>query len=144
MQGCAHGKTTWIPCYLRERSRAYFTCFYVQALTFQSCNRLSVEDLQLKNSQQMHVTFLNCAGVRASQLTVSSPEESPNTDGIHVSGSTNVKISDSVIATGDDCISIVGGSSSVTVTSVVCGPGHGIRYVRVYYSLLPRRLMSGL
>ncbi|CAA6653644.1 unnamed protein product [Spirodela intermedia] len=96
------------------------------ALTFQSCRGLTVTDLKFKNSQQMHVTFSKCANVRISQLTISAPGNSPNTDGIHVSGSTDVKISDSVIRTGDDCISIVSGSRSITATNIVCGPGHGI------------------
>ncbi|CAA6653643.1 unnamed protein product [Spirodela intermedia] len=97
-----------------------------QALTFQSCRGLTVTDLKFKNSQQMHVTFSKCANVRISRLTISAPGSSPNTDGIHVSGSTDVKISDSVIRTGDDCISIVSGSRSITATNIVCGPGHGI------------------
>ncbi|CAA7387947.1 unnamed protein product [Spirodela intermedia] len=96
------------------------------ALTFRSCRGLTVTDLKFKNSQQMHVTFSKCANVRISRLTISAPGNSPNTDGIHVSGSTDVKISDSVIRTGDDCISIVSGSRSITATNIVCGPGHGI------------------
>ncbi|CAA6675256.1 unnamed protein product [Spirodela intermedia] len=101
------------------------------ALTFQSCRGLTVTDLKFKNSQQMHVTFSKCANVRISRLTISAPGSSPNTDGIHVSGSTDVKISDSVIRTGDDCISIVSGSRSITATNIVCGPGHGIRYTHL-------------
>ncbi|CAA7387950.1 unnamed protein product [Spirodela intermedia] len=97
-----------------------------QALTFRSCRGLTVTDLKFKNSQQMHVTFSKCANVRISRLTISAPGNSPNTDGVHVSGSTDVKISDSVIRTGDDCISIVSGSRSITATNIVCGPGHGI------------------
>ncbi|XP_078427522.1 polygalacturonase-like [Wolffia australiana] len=96
------------------------------ALTFRACDRLSVSNLKFRNSQQMHVTFSKCAGVRISGLTISAPDESPNTDGIHISGSTDVKISNCVIRTGDDCVSIVSGSRFVTATNIVCGPGHGI------------------
>ncbi|XP_078435747.1 polygalacturonase-like [Wolffia australiana] len=96
------------------------------ATTFRSCNRLNVSNLKFRNSQQMHVTFTKCAGVRIAGLTISAPDESPNTDGIHVSGSTDVKISDSVIRTGDDCISIVSGSRFITASNIVCSPGHGI------------------
>ncbi|XP_078435793.1 polygalacturonase-like [Wolffia australiana] len=96
------------------------------ALTFQTCEEVSVSDLKFKNSQQMHATVSDCKGVRLSGLSISAPAESPNTDGIHVSGSTDVKISDCVIRTGDDCISIVSGSRFITASSIVCGPGHGI------------------
>ena len=102
--------------------------FFLQALTFQYCDRLSVKDLKFKNSQQIHVTFSKSSGVKASRLSISAPGDSPNTDGIHITRSTQVDISDSVVGTGDDCISIVRGSSSITAKNIVCGPGHGIRF----------------
>ncbi|CBI24902.3 unnamed protein product, partial [Vitis vinifera] len=40
--------------------------------------------------------------------------------------SENVQIIESVITTGDDCISIVNGSKNVEAIDVTCGPGHGI------------------
>jgi hypothetical protein len=33
------------------------------------------------------------------------------------------------INAGDDCVSIVTGSTFVRVSSIFCGPGHGIRYI---------------
>ncbi|PHU16890.1 Polygalacturonase [Capsicum chinense] len=74
----------------------------------------------------MHLTFERCFGVEASNLVVSAPESSPNTDGIHITKTQNIQISDSIIGTGDDCISIVSGSQKVLATGITCGPGHGI------------------
>ncbi|XP_048134051.1 probable polygalacturonase At1g80170 [Rhodamnia argentea] len=56
-----------------------------------------------------------------------TPCTSPNTDGIHIQSSQHVSITNRVIGTGDDCISIGDYISNVYVSSVTCGPGHGVR-----------------
>ncbi|CAL5336914.1 unnamed protein product [Camellia sinensis] len=50
----------------------------------------------------------------------------PPNDGIDISGSSQIQIHDSNIATGDDCISIRGNSSLINITSITGGPCHGI------------------
>ncbi|KAL2327031.1 hypothetical protein Fmac_020458 [Flemingia macrophylla] len=85
----------------------------LKALTFHKCNNIIVEDLTIKNGQQIHVSFRDSENVNASSLTVTAPEASPNTDGIHVTNTQNIQISSSVIGTGDDCISIVSGSKNI-------------------------------
>ncbi|KAJ4839643.1 hypothetical protein Tsubulata_043252 [Turnera subulata] len=96
------------------------------AVTFVDCMNLIVANVRFVNAQQMHLTFQQCRNVRALNLVVLAPGNSPNTDGIHVTGTQNIRISKSVIKTGDDCISIVSGSKNVQATDIVCGPGHGI------------------
>ncbi|KAK4272534.1 hypothetical protein QN277_021075 [Acacia crassicarpa] len=96
------------------------------ALTFRNCKNLVVENLKIKDAQQIHLSFQDSIYVRASGLTVTAPQDSPNTDGIHVTNTQNIQISSSVIATGDDCISIVSGSQNVQAADITCGPGHGI------------------
>lgn len=56
----------------------------------------------IKNAQQMHLNFRNCTNVEASNLKVKSNGTSPNTDGIHVSGSRNVQIINCDIGTGTE------------------------------------------
>ncbi|CAL5340304.1 unnamed protein product [Camellia sinensis] len=47
------------------------------------------------------MTVKNCNGVFISNLYVIAPETSPNTDGIDISGSTNIQIGNSNIKTGN-------------------------------------------
>lgn len=96
------------------------------ALTFHKCKSLKVRNLMVLNSQKMHIAFTSCMRVVASRLKVLAPASSPNTDGIHISATKGVEIKDSVIRTGDDCISIVRNSSRVWIRNISCGPGHGI------------------
>ncbi|GMN54751.1 hypothetical protein TIFTF001_023883 [Ficus carica] len=96
------------------------------AITFNDCKNLVVKDLKIKDAQQMHMSFEKCVNVRAYNLAVTAPEKSPNTDGIHVTNTQNMTISNCDIGTGDDCISIVNGSKNVEAMDITCGPGHGI------------------
>ncbi|KAK4371247.1 hypothetical protein RND71_010722 [Anisodus tanguticus] len=92
---------------------------------FMSSN-LVVRGLRIQNSPMFHMKFDGCEGVLIDQLSISSPKLSPNTDGIHIENTKSVGIYNSVIANGDDCISIGPGSSNVEIEAVTCGPSHGI------------------
>ncbi|CAI9099966.1 OLC1v1036870C2 [Oldenlandia corymbosa var. corymbosa] len=96
------------------------------AVTFYDCQNIIVENLNIEDAQQMHISFEQCSNVQASNLVVKSPEKSPNTDGIHVANTHNIQISSCTIGTGDDCISISNGSQNVQASDIICGPGHGI------------------
>ncbi|KAK8628050.1 hypothetical protein V6N13_063762 [Hibiscus sabdariffa] len=97
------------------------------ALHFHRCNDLRLSGLTHLNSQKNHIGIHNCRGVSISNLHIIAPSDSPNTDGIDISLSTQILISNTFIGTGDDCIAIKGGTSNVKFTRVTCGPGHGIR-----------------
>lgn len=97
-----------------------------KALTFYSCNNLKLENLILKDSQQIHLQIQKCSGVQASDLSIAAPETSPNTDGIHITSTQNLQIYNAIIKTGDDCILIVTGSKNIKASKIVCGPGHDI------------------
>ncbi|GKV28167.1 hypothetical protein SLEP1_g37252 [Rubroshorea leprosula] len=96
------------------------------ALTFHRCKVLKIYNLMIINSQQMHIAFTKCLRVITTNLKVIAPATSPNTDGIHISASRGVEVKNSLVRTGDDCISIVNNSSRIRITSISCGPGHGI------------------
>lgn len=96
------------------------------ALTIDSSSAVKVKGLAIQNSQQMHFTISRSTAVRVSGIKVTAPGDSPNTDGIHITGSTGVTLQDCKIGTGDDCISIVNGSSAIKMKRIYCGPGHGV------------------
>ncbi|CAN0915542.1 unnamed protein product [Linum grandiflorum] len=95
-------------------------------LRFHAINNGLVEGITSKDSKNFHVNVLGSKNFTFSKFTALAPDESPNTDGIHMGRSTDIKILDSTIATGDDCISIGDGLQQLTVERVTCGPGHGI------------------
>ncbi|XP_010276517.1 PREDICTED: polygalacturonase At1g48100-like [Nelumbo nucifera] len=92
---------------------------------FMSSN-VVVSGLRIQNSPQFHMKFDGCEEVLIEQLSISSPARSPNTDGIHIENTKSVGIYNSIIANGDDCISIGPGCSGVDIENVTCGPSHGI------------------
>ncbi|KAG5056414.1 hypothetical protein GLYMA_05G005800v4 [Glycine max] len=96
------------------------------ALRFYGSDGVTVTGITIQNSQQTHLKFDSCTNVQVSGISVSSPGDSPNTDGIHLQNSQNVVIYSSTLACGDDCISIQTGCSDIYVHNVNCGPGHGI------------------
>ncbi|KAL8262391.1 hypothetical protein R6Q59_023740 [Mikania micrantha] len=96
------------------------------AVSFKNCTNLRVNQIRIKNAQQMHLIFQNSLNVRATNLKIIAPADSPNTDGIHITASQNVVVLNSLVKTGDDCVSIVDGSRNILVRKITCGPGHGI------------------
>ncbi|KAH6828726.1 hypothetical protein C2S53_018075 [Perilla frutescens var. hirtella] len=95
-------------------------------LSFNFVNNSIIHDVTTKDSKTCHINCLECRNVTFTRLTVSAPGNSPNTDGIHVARSTMVNVTDSVIGTGDDCISMGDKLTQVHIQNVTCGPGHGI------------------
>ena len=72
----------------------------LQALTIDSSSAVKVKGLTIRNSQQMHFVISRCESVRLSDIQISAPGDSPNTDGIHITRSTNVVLQNCKIGTG--------------------------------------------
>ncbi|KAK7829508.1 polygalacturonase [Quercus suber] len=96
------------------------------ALRFYGSFNVTVTGITIQSSPQCHLKFDYCTGVLVHDISVSSPGDSPNTDGIHLQGSKDVLIYSCNLACGDDCVSIQTGCSNVYIHNVNCGPGHGI------------------
>ncbi|CAI9264062.1 unnamed protein product [Lactuca saligna] len=102
------------------------SCNRPTALHFNSCNGLQLRGTKHINSPMLHMSINGCKGVDVGNIQIFAPGDSPNTDGIDIGDSSHVNIHDSNIQTGDDCVAINGGTYDINVTSVFCGPGHGI------------------
>ncbi|KAG6409351.1 hypothetical protein SASPL_127390 [Salvia splendens] len=85
-----------------------------------------IQSITTKDSKFFHANCIWSRNVTFQNLTVSAPGDSPNTDGIHMARSSNITVIDSVIKTGDDCISMGDNLTDVVIKNVTCGPGHGI------------------
>ncbi|KAL5762110.1 hypothetical protein ACOSP7_018374 [Xanthoceras sorbifolium] len=96
------------------------------ALRFYASYNVTVRDINIINSPQCHLKFDSSSGVKVNNIHISSPENSPNTDGIHLQNTQDVEIQHSNIGCGDDCVSIQTGCSNIHIHHINCGPGHGI------------------
>ncbi|KAF0935364.1 hypothetical protein E2562_032055 [Oryza meyeriana var. granulata] len=98
----------------------------MQSLVLDFVTNATIRGVTLLNSKFFHLNIFQCKNVLIEKVNITAPGNSPNTDGIHIGDSSNITISATTIATGDDCISIGPGTKTVRVHGVRCGPGHGI------------------
>uniref|UniRef100_A0A2N9EJT3 Pectate lyase superfamily protein domain-containing protein n=1 Tax=Fagus sylvatica TaxID=28930 RepID=A0A2N9EJT3_FAGSY len=122
------GEKWWnLPCKPHKGSSGTKgSCDSPVAIKFFMSSNLTVQGLKVKNSPQFHFRFDACQYVEIELLNIDAPAQSPNTDGIHIENTNNVKIYNSVISNGDDCVSIGAGCFNVDIKNITCGPSHGI------------------
>lgn len=96
------------------------------SLIFQKVKNAVVDGLKFVDSKGVHLKITDSSDVKLTNLKINAPGDSPNTDGIHISDSQTLNITDSVIGTGDDCVSVGDGITGATIANIFCGPGHGI------------------
>jgi polygalacturonase len=70
---------------------------------------LIFEGVTLANSPSWTLHPLNCTEVRAANLSITAPADSPNTDGLNPESSTGVTIAGIHFTVGDDCIALKSG-----------------------------------
>lgn len=75
--------------------------FRTQALRFYGSKSVTVTGITILNSPRTHLKFDNCVSVQVFDINISSPGDSPNTDGIHLQNSEDVVIYRSNLACGN-------------------------------------------
>nr|GLL24207.1 exopolygalacturonase clone GBGA483-like [Ipomoea trifida] len=118
-----NGATAWK---LPDCGKKGNICRLPANLQFNAVTGLKIIGLTNKNSKQFHMTMGGCKDVTIQNYTVHTPEDAPNTDGVHIGESSKVSILGASIKTGDDCVSLGDGVQDVHVEKVTCGPGHGL------------------
>ncbi|XP_048567760.1 probable polygalacturonase At1g80170 [Triticum urartu] len=108
------------------RGAPWWDCHNHKLVSFSFCNGLRVTNIRLKDSALKHISVYRCSQALVHNVSISAPGDSPNTDGITIGASHHVRVSSSSIQSGDDCVSIITGTTDVNVTDITCGPGHGI------------------
>jgi len=73
-------------------------------LLFVNCRRLTIQDVHIENAPGWTLHAINCDAVDIHKISIKNPVNGPNTDGIDITGSQNVTISNCSIDTGDDAI----------------------------------------
>ncbi|KAL5737514.1 hypothetical protein ACOSP7_030275 [Xanthoceras sorbifolium] len=96
------------------------------SVRFDFITNSGISDITFLNSKYFHFNIFSCKNVIIQNVHIVAPDDSPNTDGIHIAKSDNIQVLNSVIGTGDDCISMGPGSKNINISNVQCGPGHGI------------------
>ncbi|CAL9769685.1 unnamed protein product, partial [Musa acuminata subsp. burmannicoides] len=82
------------------------------SLTFRNSKDITISGLTSTDSELYHIVIDGCDGVTVQNVKITAPGNSPNTDGIHVQGSSHVTITGASIKTGDDCISVGPGTTN--------------------------------
>ncbi|CAL9146772.1 polygalacturonase At1g48100-like [Musa acuminata AAA Group] len=109
-----------------EKETKYGSSMRPTVIRLYKCYNVTVRNIRIINSPLCHLKFDSSQGVKVKNITISSPKDSPNTDGIHLQNTQDVEIKHSDIGCGDDCVSIQTGCSNVHIHHLRCSPGHGI------------------
>ena len=73
-------------------------------LEFVNCRHLNVEGVRIENASGWTLRLMSCIGVVVDGISIKNPVVGPNTDGIDISNSSDVRIANCSVDTGDDAI----------------------------------------
>ncbi|XP_063216695.1 endo-polygalacturonase-like [Bacillus rossius redtenbacheri] len=102
-----------------------------------SSKNITLYDITLKNSPGSHAIIELTNGFTAWGITINTPANARNTDGMDPSGSQNITVAHSSISAGDDNIAIKGGNAATRHVSIMnnhFGSGHGMSIGSETYS----------
>jgi polygalacturonase len=111
-----------------------FTARRPQIFYFADCERVLFEGVTVRNPPNTHLALRLCKDVTIRGITLEAPDDSPNTDGINISGK-NYLVTGCKISTGDDNVVILTPSAkdwdapvceNFVIRDCAFGFGHGV------------------
>ncbi len=116
----------------KQMKRGFLRPPFIQ---FMYCKNILIEGITIRNSPFWTINPEFCDNVTINAVSIFNPH-SPNTDGINPESCSNVRISNSHISVGDDCITIKSGkdapgrkmarpAENYTITNCTMLSGHG-------------------
>tara|TARA_B100000941_G_C28506814_1_gene557886 strand:- start:1833 stop:3266 length:1434 start_codon:yes stop_codon:yes gene_type:complete len=90
---------------IESKLRPYF-------MTLRKCKNVHIKGITLTNSPMWNIHPLMSENIIIDSVTIISPNNSPNTDGINPESSKNILIQNCTISVGDDCIAIKSGRNN--------------------------------
>ena len=100
-------------------------------IDLESVNTAQITGITIRNAPNVHITMKAASNVTIDNIKISSPADSPNTDGVDVWSSAFVAITDSTIDCGDDDLAIDSSASNgaahdISLSSSTILHGHGL------------------
>ncbi|MGI5455582.1 pectinesterase family protein [Streptomyces sp. CA-249302] len=94
-------------------------------------SNVKITGITLKNAPNVHIVLKQVTTAAIDKITISSPSDSPNTDGIDVWSSSGVAVTNSTIDDGDDNIAIDsspsgGAAHDISLSNCTILHGHGL------------------
>lgn len=105
-----------------------------QVIYVSKSRRVALEEFTSLNPPNTHCSFRDCRDLSFRGLTMTAPDESPNTDAINLGRTKNVLITSCTISTGDDNVAMVSSgdptpgnlTENITIRDCTFGFGHGV------------------
>ena len=136
------GGSDWDPAFTRQKEAYMSPKFGTETgpldhgerpgnlVRFINCRNVLLEGVTVRNSPTWTMLFDACEDVRIDGLNIhslASGRRIPNDDGVDLRNSSNIRISNCNIATGDDCIAVFGARNLVVSNCTLAARSAGIR-----------------
>jgi polygalacturonase len=87
-------------------------------IIFSDCKNVRISNIKIQESPNWTIAFFNSSDITVNGISIENNMNIPNSDGIDMYDSKNIRISDCLIQAGDDALAVVS-SSNITATNCI-------------------------